>query len=231
MQKENDKVKDCFLLLLSNALYNSYRKQLRSHIYPQQTPQAGLSLSQPRLSSIIPLHNIAKYWQCGSCHTSCIQSHPLLTHTDTVCPQQDLLTTQRADHITHLFGIPATTTDVLAVLTPSQGLEQRLDADVKEAWILLAGRHGCRGYVTTVTDSRGGTGRQDEALRAEWMRGGLREREVGSQCCGCCGCVLLSVCVFVCECTCIGKSVCVYLCQRERKRERHSASSVRDVAI
>lgn len=74
---------------------------------------------------------------------------------------------RRADCITHLFGIPAITSDALAVLTPSKGLEQRLDADVKEAGILLAGRHGCRGYVATVTDSRGGTGRQDEALRPE----------------------------------------------------------------
>lgn len=55
-----------------------------------------------------------------------------------------------------LFGVVVATTGVLAVLTASQGLEQRLDANVKEARILLVGRHGCRGYVATVTDNRGG---------------------------------------------------------------------------
>lgn len=99
--------------------------------------------------------------------SSAADTHRHANKISPVCALQDLLTTLRADRITHLFGIPATTTDAFAVLTTSQGLEQRLDADVKEARILLAGRHGCGGYVATVTDSRGGTGWQDEALRPE----------------------------------------------------------------
>lgn len=64
---------------------------------------------------------------------STADTHRHANKISTVCALQDLLTTQRADHITHLFAVPATTTDVCAVLTTSQGLEQRLDADVEEA--------------------------------------------------------------------------------------------------
>lgn len=186
------------------------------------------------MSSLIPLHNIVKCWQCETCCTPCTRSHSPLTQTYTVCPHQDLPTTGRADHVTHLFGIPATTTDVLAVLTASKGLKQRLEADVKEAWILLAGRHGCRGYVATVTDSREGTGRQDEALRPDWLRGRTGERQrraasvadVAAVCCWVCVCVRLWVHEHRKLCLCVG-----YLCQIERKRELHSASPVRCVAI
>lgn len=65
--------------------------------------------------------------------SSTADTHRHTNKISTVCTLQDLLTTRRPNSITHLFGIPATTTDVLAVLTTSQGLEQRLDADVKEA--------------------------------------------------------------------------------------------------
>lgn len=66
--------------------------------------------------------------------SSTADTHRHANKTSAVCALRDLLTTPpRADRITHLFGIPATTTDAFAVLTTSQGLEQRLDADVKEA--------------------------------------------------------------------------------------------------
>lgn len=61
------------------------------------------------------------------------------------------------------------------LLTAGEGLEQRLEADVEEAGILLACRHGCRGYVATVTDGRG----WDEALRME-------SAEMGDTCARCC---------------------------------------------
>lgn len=117
-----------------------------------------------------------------------------------------------------------------AVLTPSQGLEQRLDADVKEARILLAGRHGRGGCVATVTDSRGRTGRQDAT---EGREGAGRERErgmrvgtagdadVASLCCR----VRPTLCVRMCT------KPCVCVSKRMRQKKRQSASSALCVAI
>lgn len=110
---------------------------------------------------------------------------------------------------------PASVTAMwFAVLTPSQGLEQRLDADVKEARILLAGRHGRGGCVATVTDSRGRTGRQDAT---EGREGAGRERE--REGCGWAQPAMRMLrlsaveCVPLCVCACAQNRVCV--CQRE----------------
>lgn len=139
---------------------------------------------------------------------------------------QDVLTTRCQDPIAHfVFATPATATYVLAVLTTSQGLEQRLDADVKEAWILLAGRHACGNCVATATDSRGGTGRQDEALRPECTGGRRGERDAGGQpvmrmlqLCD-----AESVCVFVCSKHSRARESereqCVCICVKEKGKE------------
>lgn len=82
-----------------------------------------------------------------------------------------------------------------AVLTTSKGLEQRLDADVKEARILLAGRHACGECVAVVTGSRGGRGCEEEEevagnggqvgrmrrLRPDCTGGGWGARDAGGQ--------------------------------------------------
>lgn len=131
--------------------------------------------------------------------------------------------------------------DVLSILTPSQGLEQRLDADVKEAWILLAGRHGCRGYVATVTDSRGRTGWQDEALQTEQARerGERSERERETDAGGQPAMRMLRLsaaectcaCLFVCVCEHKRNCVCVCVSEKKKKTELYSALPAFCVAI
>lgn len=197
-----------------------YRKLLRSQIYPH-----SLELLLNYLSSIITLRNIAKCWQCRS-HCVCPWTPNVNTNKHSLHTAGSINDELRADCITHLLGTAASNnnSDLLAVLTASKGLQQRLEADVKEARILLAGRHGCRGYVATVTDSRGGTGRQDEALQTEqvrergersdrnkaWRKG---EKDAGGQRAMRMLRLSTAECVFVCVCA--RGRVCV--CQRERE--------------
>lgn len=87
--------------------------------------------------------------------------------------------------------------------------------------------------MATATDSRGGTGRQDEALRPECMGGRRGERDAGGQPVM----RMLQLCDAECVFVCSKRSrereraVCVYLCQRKGKREQHSASPACCVAI
>lgn len=207
--------------LLSNVMY---RKLLRSQIYPH-----SLELLLNYLSSIITLRNIAKCWQCRShCVPSvCPWTPNVNTNKHSLHTAGSINDELRADCITHLLGTAASNnnSDLLAVLTASKGLQQRLEADVKEARILLAGRHGCRGYVATVTDSRAGTGRQDEALQTEQVRErGERsdrnkarrkgEKDAGGQ--RAMRMLRLSTAECVCLFACVHEEECVYAREKEK---------------